>query len=125
MRHHQRRRKAKFDPIYSRDSPIPHTMLMEKRVTHVKNQSGPPAEEDDWHLPKVKFKEEWWRGHTTFYIQGIEDARNYVAEKRGQDEVSLTKESDHDKEQWKISDLSEWNQVTQSGGSLRVEQSRH
>ena len=125
MRHHQRRRKAKFDPIYSRDSPIPHTMLMEKRVTHVKNQSGPPAEEDDWHLPKVKFKEEWWRGHTTFYIQDIEDARNYVAEKRGQDEVSLTKESDHDKEQWKISDLSEWNQVTQSGGSLRVEQSRH
>ena len=125
MRHHQRRRKAKFDPIYSRDSPIPHTMLMEKRVTHVKNQSGPPAEEDDWHLPKVKFKEEWWRGHTTFYIQDIEDARNYVAEKRGQDEVSLTKESDRDKEQWKISDLSEWNQVTQSGGSLRVEQSRH
>ena len=125
MRHHQRRRKAKFDPIYSRDSPIPHTMLMEKRVTHVKNQSGPPAEEDDWHLPKVKFKEEWWRGHTTFYIQDIEDARNHVAEKRGQDEVSLTKESDRDKEQWKISDLSEWNQVTQSGGSLRVEQSRH
>ena len=98
----------------------------EKRVTHVKNQSGPQAEEDDWHLPKVKFKEEWWRGHTTFYIQGIEDARNYVAEKREQDEVSLAKESDRDKEDWNISDLSEWNKVTQSEQSrcLDLETSR-
>ena len=38
-----------------------------------------------------------------------------MAEKKGQDEVNLSRESAQDQEEWKVADLSEWNKVTQSG----------
>ena len=70
---------------------------------------------DDWLTPDRKFEETWWRGRTTFVLENVAEARHYVAEKKGQDEVNLSRESAQDQEEWKLADLSEWNKVTQSG----------
>ena len=125
-RHHRRKRKAKFDPKLNSDAPLPWTFLTERRETHVRKAHEWVMEEDDWQTPQRRSLDEWWKGKTVFYLKEIKEAKNYVAEKKGQDEVSLSKESPQDQEEWKISDLSEWNKVTQSGAVkvLGLEESR-
>lgn len=114
-RHHLRKMTAKFDPRFNADLPIPLNLMTENRKTHVRRENSEKIEEDSWTEPITKHEEKRWKGKTIFYIKNVEEARNYVGEKKGQDEVSLARESPQDQEEWKLSDLSEWNKVTQSG----------
>ena len=95
---------------------MPWNLLSDQRKTTRQDDSLAEGErKDDWANPEAKSYDSWWKGFTTFFIRDIEEARTYVAEKKGQDEVNLKKESQQDQEEWKLSDLSEWNKVTQSG----------
>ncbi|CAK9025028.1 unnamed protein product [Durusdinium trenchii] len=85
-RHHRRKRKAKFDPKLNSDAPLPWTFLTERRETHVRKAHEGMMEEDDWQTPQRKSLDEWWKGKTVFYLKEIKEAKNYVAEKKGQDE---------------------------------------
>ena len=83
-RHHRRKRKAKFDPKLNSDAPVPWTLLSERRDTHVKRAASADMEQDDWQRPQKRSQDDWWKGKTVFYIRDITEAKNYVAEKKGQ-----------------------------------------
>eukprot|EP00913_Durusdinium_trenchii_P024025 g22563.t1 len=115
VRHHVKKRKAHFDPKFSSEMPIPVNLLSEKRQTHVRREGQEGVKEDQWTNPETKAEENWWKGKTVFHIKNLKETVHYLAEKKGQDEVNIAKETPQDQEEWKLSDLSEWNKVTQSG----------
>ena len=114
-RHHLRKRKTKFSPEHGPEGPLPSSFLSTDRQTHVRRAGTTTIESDSWINPQNQWREELWRGKTIFYIKNIEEAKVYATEKKGQDDVILSRESPQDREEWKLSDLSEWNKVTQSG----------
>ena len=58
-RHHGRRRKAKFDPKFNGDAPVPWTMFTNRRRTTLHRAGSEKVEDDDWLTPDRKFEETW------------------------------------------------------------------
>ena len=125
-RHHLRKRKAWFDPRLCDELPLPIEMLKEEKKMIFLSEGPRNHAEKDVPVSQKGHEEVPWKGATVFYIKDISEAKNYVAEKKGQDEVDLKKEDDESKEAWKQADLAEWNKVTGSGAVqvLGLEESR-
>ena len=139
VRHHQRKRKARFDIRGVEEFPVELSKIGPLRrsvVEFVDRQKGHKEEEDHWRVPSQSRRSEgaWWKGSTEFKVckeQMTEDERKkmlvFVAErKRGADEVVMSRESEEDKVQWKIADAAEWQKVVSSGAVrlLSLEESR-
>ena len=115
IRHHDRYRKAPFNPRICQDSPFPVEYLEPRRETIMRSSKNSLRTiEDDWTKKELPPQEEWWRGRTTFWMKSSPALEAWVAEKKGQDEVDLRQE-DQGLEEWQQADLSEWNKVTGSG----------
>lgn len=116
---HGRKRKALFNPRFPSDLPVPFECMGDERSIQKVKKNSKMKEEviDRWkERPSEKFqKEEWWTGQTTFKLIKGDILDSDLAEKKGQDEVDLKKESPQDLEEWKLSDLAEWNKVAGSG----------
>lgn len=80
------------------------------------------VKEDQWVTPTDRYEAQWWKGKTVFYTSRAPRRPKPT----GQDEVNVAKESAQDRAEWKLSDRSEWNKVTQSGAVqvLDLEESR-
>ena len=139
IRHHQRKRKARFDIRGVEEFPVEMGKVGPLRrsvVEFVDRQKGHKEEEDHWQVPSQSRRSEgaWWRGSTEFKVcrermteEEKEKMLVFVAErKRGADEVVMSRESEEDKVLWKIADAAEWQKVVSSGAVrlLDLEESR-
>lgn len=137
VRHHVRKRKARFDLKGIEEFPIDWKKIEPMRrsiVEFVDKKKGSKEEEDQWRIPSQSRRSEgaWWRGATEFRVNQVtedekEKLRVFVAErKRGADEVVMSRESKEDQELWKIADAAEWQKVVSSGAVklLNLEESR-
>lgn len=126
IRHHVRKRRSAYNPVGAKDLPVSIDNLEDQRMTIVKSHGR--SHEDDWRgAGRVFFQESClWTGRTEFSVKEGTSLENWVAAKKGQDEVDLRKESPESLEKWKVADAAEWEKMASSGAVkvLSVEESR-
>eukprot|EP00435_Cladocopium_sp_Y103_P021800 s2487_g5.t1 len=119
VRHHTTRRKSQYNPVGSKDLPVPVWALTSKRKTQGWRASEKQFSiEDEWRKSNSKSSSEvqgWWTGNTCFYLQESFDLEVWLAVKKGQDEVDLKKEPESELEGWKLADAAEWAKIEASG----------
>ena len=127
IRHHERRRKAWFDPQVCDEPPVPMEFLKEEKTIKMKFNQNQEPKTLERHIHHHGHETHWWKGETIFYLKNPKEAKSYLAEKKkGQDEADPRLEDEEGREAWRQADLSEWNKVTGSGAVqvLSLEKSR-
>ena len=96
IRNHNLRRRNQYNPVGSKDLPVPRWALCSTRRTEGWKQNDQSFSfEDEWRKGSTsKVSEgsnlkEWWTGKTCFYLQPSFDLDVWLAAKKGQDEVDL------------------------------------
>ena len=122
IRNHNLRRRNQYNPVGSKDLPVPRWALCSTRRTEGWKQNDQSFSfEDEWRKGSTsKVSEgsnlkEWWTGKTCFYLQPSFDLDVWLAAKKGQDEVDLKKEPAEELEGWKNADAAEWAKIEASG----------
>ena len=129
-RHHVKKRKGAFNPSGSKDIPFGVALLggSRKSVKKLVNKDHDEVQiEDRWRSKSITGEwNDWWCGFTEFEIEDEKAFEVWVAGRKGQDDVDLTKESAEDLEEWKVQDAAEWFKVAGSGAVevLSEEESR-
>ena len=124
VRCHQSRRSNKFNPVGCKDLPLPIWALQSERSTDMKDGvSGSRQEKDDWRKgggdKREKCRKIWWTGETRFQLEESFDLKAWLAAKKGQDEIDLSKEPKEELEGWKLADAAEWAKI-EASGAVRV-----
>ena len=128
MRHHVKKRRMRFNPVGSKDMPIPSWAVKPVRTTKRSTPSNEVVvEQDDWKSRSQDGQSHfWWKGTTVFQVEDTFDLEVWAATKKGQDEVDLRKEPEEEMEGWKQGDAAEWAKIVASGAVqvLSLEESR-
>lgn len=131
-RHHQKKRKAVYDPKKDPSFPVRWEEVEETRRTIKRygNSAEEVAEEDNWleEQKERRSTEGWWKGRTEFRLkEKVERKKNHLeesiscwmADKRKPEEVDLRFETKEAIEGWKKADKAEWCKIVE-GRAIQV-----
>ena len=127
IRIHGTNRKGKFNPSGCQDIPIsPGSLGPSGRSIWYKKDKVVKEEVDNWLVKNDSASRVWWCGVSEFDIVDEEALQNFVAAKKGQDEVNLRDEPEEELEGWRQADDAEWAKIVASGAVkvLSLEESR-